>query len=483
MRNSKTIISILSVSIACCLFFSGCGKSDQSETVSLTQGSLESTITETGTVIFDEEYDVTSLVGGKIISASFKEGDSIKKGDVLYKIDSVDLTNQIASTKVSLEKANEAYNQSLAAKRDLTLTSKTSGLVTTVYAHTGDYIQPGTKIADVVDCDYMKLTVPFSLPNDSGLYQGMNAEVCLTATGATVSGTITKIYESSQSYDGGKKGTSIEIKIQNPGALKSGDIAYAKIGEYSSISTGILENQTQQTIVATASGEISELHIREGDKIYAGTKVAQIKNDSITNSVNNTALTVKEIQTNLSQLENKLNDYTITSPIDGVILTKIAKESDIASPGVPLVTIADVGKLYVNTEIDEIYIKDLHIGLKTKVVPQNQKDMIYEGTVNRIDDNGIEKNGVTYYKVRIELDDTEGLIEGMNVDVSIITGTKDDALYLPKSTVSGNKVVVVDGRKEETREVKTGLKTDEYIEITEGLEKDEKVKLTRGEEK
>ena len=95
----------------------------------------------------------------------------------------------------------------------------------------------------------------------------------------------------------------------------------------------------------------------------------------------------------------------------------------------------------------------------------------------------LKKNGVTYYKVRIELDDTEGLIEGMNVDVSIITGTKDDALYLPKSAVSGNKVIVVDGRKEEERDVKTGLKTDEYIEITGGLEKDEKVKLTRGEEK
>ena len=481
MKCKKKLLSLLSVTLVCALLFSGCGKSGDTETVTLTQGSLETTVDETGTVVFDEEYDVTSLVGGKITSAPFNEGDSVKKGDVLYQINNVDLANQIASAKVGLDKANEAYRQCVASKSDLTLTAKASGLVTAVYAHKGDYVQPGTRILDIVESDYMKLTVPFSLPENNGIYQGMNAEICLTATGATVTGSVTKIYESSQSYEGGKRGTNIEIKIQNPGALKSGDIAYAKIGEISSISTGSLENLTEQTIVATASGEIAELSVREGDRIYAGTKIAQIKNDSITNSVKNAELNIKEIQTNISQLESKLSDYTITAPIDGVVLTKIAKESDIASPGTPLVTIADVGKLYVNTEIDEIYIKDLHVGLKTKVQLQNQSDTTYEGKVNRIDDSGIEKNGVTYYKVRIELENTDGLIEGMNVDVSIITGTKENAWYLPKEAVSGNKVTVVNGRKEETREVETGIKNNEYVEIISGLEKDDKVKIVRGE--
>jgi HlyD family secretion protein len=471
--NKKMRLFCIAALLMCLI--SGCSTAKEQKTMTLQTGTLQTTITETGTVVFDDEYTVTSLVPAKILSANFAESDNISKGQVLYTLDNVDLKNQVAQVRVSLEKANEAYRQNQNAASDLTVSSHASGLVTTVYAHVGDYITVGGKIADVVESDVLKLTIPFSVPDETIVYSGMPADVIMSADGSVVQGTVRKVYASSQSFEGGKKGVNIEISLQNPGALKKGDIAFAKIGEYSSVISGTLENETEQTIVSVQTGEIISLTVHEGDRVQIGTTVMRLKNDAITNAVSTTGLNIKDIQTNLSQLEDKLGDYIITSPIDGVVIRRTAKEADIAAVGVPLATLADKGQLYVDADIDEIYIKDISVGQNAEVTIQGQSDSIYSGRVNRIDDSGKEKNGVTYYKVRIELDNIDGLIAGMNTDIKIITNSKKDAKYLPVGAVNDNKVVVLENKKETPKAVTTGIKTKDYIEILSGIDETEQI--------
>ena len=475
-------ISLLCVTALMICLISGCSTAKERTTVTLQTGTLETTVTETGTVVFDDEYSVTSLVAAKILSANFDEGDTVTKGQILYKLDNVDLENQIAQVKISLEKANEVYRQNQNAAKDLTVSAHATGLVTKVYAHVGDYITVGSKIADVVESDILKLTIPFSVPDEANIYNGMQADVIMAADGSIVQGTVRKVYASSQAYEGGKKGISIEITLHNPGALKKGDTAFAKIGEYSSVISGTLENETEQTIVSTQTGEIISLSIHEGDRVSSGTAVMKLKNDTITNSVKTTELNIKDIQTNLSQLETKLGDYVITSPIDGVVISRTAKETDLAAVGIPLATLADKGRLYVDTNIDEIYIKDISVGQNAAVTIQGQADVVYTGRVNKIDDSGTEKNGVTYYKVRIELDNIDELIAGMNMDVKIITGSKKDAKYLPIGAVKGNEVVVLENKKEVEKTVTIGIRTKEYVEILDGIDETEQI-IVGGNEK
>lgn len=475
MNKIKKTISIICVSALCTGLFSACTKNDSADYATVAKGEIEQTVTETGTVKFDDEYTVTSLASGKILSANFEEGDSVKKGDILYVIDDVDLRNQIEQTEIALEKANEAKRQTKNAEGDLSLYSKTSGLVTKVYAHIGDYVTPGTPILDVVESNYMKLTVPFVFSDNSNLYAGMNVNVVMTVNGAEVSGVIERVYESTQSFDGGRRGTNVEIKVQNPGALKKGDTAYAKINGISSVSSGMLENYTDQTVVASQSGEVIKLLASEGKNISYGTLLMQVKNDSVTNSFSNSTLNVKDIETALSQLKEKLDDYVVKAPIDGVVITKTAKESDIISSGAPLAVVADTEKLYVNAEIDEMYISDIQKRQRARALLQNGEAKEYQGFVRKISDSGTEKNGVTYYNVEIELDAADGLIEGMNMDIFVITSAKENALYLPREYVNGNRVTVLTDKKPKEIEVKTGIKNDKFIEITDGLVEGEKV--------
>lgn len=282
MVKMKKAIGIICICALCAGLFSSCGKNNDADAVILTKGTIEQVVTETGTVKFDDEYTVTSLVSEKILTANFEEGDTVKKDDILYTIDDVDLRNQIEQTEVSLEKAKEAQKQAGNASSDLSLYSKTAGLVTKVYVHKGDYVGPGTPICEVVESDYMKLTIPFSLPENTNVYNGMNVKVVMTVNGAEVTGVVNKVYETTQSFDGGRRGKNIEIKIQNPGALKKGDTAYAEFDGISSLSSGTLENFTEQTIVASQSGEITNLPVSEGKNISSGNLVMQVKNDSVT---------------------------------------------------------------------------------------------------------------------------------------------------------------------------------------------------------
>lgn len=476
MVKIKKAISIICICVLCAGLFSGCAKNDNADAVILTKGTIEQVVTETGTVKFDDEYTVTSLVAGKILTANFEEGDTVKKNDVLYTVDDVDLRNQIEQAEVSLEKAKEVWRQAQNASRDLSLYSAPAGLVTKVYVHKGDYVGNGTPICEVVDSDCMKLTIPFSLPENTDVYNGMNVKVVMTVNGAEVTGSVSKVYETAQSFDGGRRGKNIEIKIKNPGALKKGDTAYAEINGISSLSSGTLENFTEQTIVASQTGEIINLPVSEGKNISSGTLVMRVKNDSITNSVSNSRLNVKDIETSLSQMKEKLDDYVIKAPADGVVISKTAKESDIAALGTPLAVVADTERLYVNAQIDEMYIKDIWKGQKARASLQNGEAEEYQGVVRQISDSGVEKSGVAYYDVEIELDCADGLVEGMNMDITVIISEKENALYLPKEYVTGgNKVTVLSRNKKVERTVKTGIKNDKFVEITDGLKRNEKV--------
>ena len=49
---------------------------------------IQLTLSATGTIEPANQYDVTSTVQGEVLSCTFEEGDEVKKGDVLYEIDS-----------------------------------------------------------------------------------------------------------------------------------------------------------------------------------------------------------------------------------------------------------------------------------------------------------------------------------------------------------------------------------------------------------
>ena len=88
----------------------------------------------------------------------------------------------------------------------------------------------------------------------------------------------------------------------------------------------------------------------------------------------------------IGQVDDMLRQAVITSPIDGVILSKYAEQGEFAAPGRALFKVADVSQMRLRAYITADLLTNVKIGQKVKVyADQGDKGRKeYEGTVSCI---------------------------------------------------------------------------------------------------
>jgi multidrug efflux pump subunit AcrA (membrane-fusion protein) len=86
------------------------------ETLSASRGDLSVEVFGIGNVDAEHIYSITSQTGGKILNLYTDEGKWVKKGDVLVKIDSIDIPQQLKEAQIAVQKASSEAN---ATKKEL----------------------------------------------------------------------------------------------------------------------------------------------------------------------------------------------------------------------------------------------------------------------------------------------------------------------------------------------------------------------------
>ena len=460
---------------------SGCSGSDQDEyrTVQPDTGPVEYRVEDTGTVTYADNYTIVPTVSGTVTECTFQEGDSVTAGQTLYTIDSDALEDQIVQAQLSVDSAQASLSQAQAACADLTVVSHASGSVTAVNVHVGDMISAGTPVAQVVDSLNLKLTVPFSLEDAAALTPGAAAVISFPGMADTLTGTVVRVYDTPVALSGSRTGVNVEFSFRNPGPLASGASAMASVNGVQCMEAGTIAYATEQAIYSAQSGQVLTLSIQEGESVTAGQTILTLKNDSLTNAVTNASLQVRSAQTSLSQLMDQRADYTVTAPVDGTILSRTVKQGDLAAAGSPMAVLAQPEALCVHASIDEQYIDRVGTGQSVSITftTDTGEQRTYTGSVRRVEDTGVTSGGVTDYTVEIALDDTDGLRDGMNVSVSILTEGKENCLRVPVKAVDGDTIQVLRNGKAETVTVETGLWGSDYVEILSGITEEDTIVL------
>ncbi len=460
---------------------SGCSGSDQDEyrTVQPDTGPVEYRVEDTGTVTYADNYTIVPTVSGTVTECTFQEGDSVTAGQTLYTIDSDALEDQIVQAQLSVDSAQASLSQAQAACADLTVVSHASGSVTAVNVHVGDMISAGTPVAQVVDSLNLKLTVPFSLEDAAALTPGSAAVISFPGMADTLTGTVVRVYDTPVALSGSRTGVNVEFSFRNPGTLASGASAMASVNGVQCMEAGTIAYATEQAIYSAQSGQVLTLSIQEGESVTAGQTILTLKNDSLTNAVTNASLQVRSAQTSLSQLMDQRADYTVTAPVDGTILSRTVKQGDLAAAGSPMAVLAQPEALCVHASIDEQYIDRVGTGQSVSITftTDTGEQRTYTGSVRRVEDTGVTSGGVTDYTVEIALDNTDGLRDGMNVSVSILTEGKENCLRVPVKAVDGDTVQVLRNGKTETVTVETGLWGSDYVEILSGITEEDTIVL------
>lgn len=444
---------------------------------------IVSSITGSAVVKPKDQYSITALVTGDVLSADFEQGDIVNEGDVLYCIDASDAENSIQSANIAVERSQNNYNNAIESQNDLTIRSDISGKIETLYIKKGDTVSAGQKIADIYDDSVLQLTLPFNESDIASVKSGATATVHISGTGESLIGTVADVRSATYVKTGNMLVRDVMIRVQNPGALTIADTAVATIGNVSCNDIGTFEYEFSKTITAKVSGEVSKLFVSKNDKILAGGVLAQLTSDSVSDSVKNSALSLRESQISRDNAQKRLEDYTITAPISGTVVKKNIKAGDKldnAGASTVMAVIYDMSSLEFELSVDELDIKNIKMEQPVTITSDALEGMVYHGQVTSISVNGTTENGVTTYPVTVEiLDFDEQLLPGMNIDAEIVTSHVENALCVPVSAVNRGNTVYVKGKKTDENDrapegfysvkVETGAYNDEWIEITSGL--------------
>ena len=439
---------------------------DQSvSTATVKRTDISSELTASSSLSPKDTYEVTSLVEGEVIEANFEEGDVVEKGQVLYRIDASSMDSDLSSAETSLQRAKESaqtaqsdYAEETARIAGNTYRSTASGYIKTLYIKEGDKVNSGMKIADLYDDSAMKITVPFLSGEAAEINVGDEAAVILEDTGEQISGTVTVVSSMEETLSGGRLVKNVTVEVSNPGGLTTDTAASVTVDGFVCSAEGTFKAKTETTLSVELSGnkslEIENLLIHEGSYVDKNSDLFQVTAKTAEEYLKEFKDAVESADDNLENAENKLDntqdsvdDYTITAPISGTVITKNAKVGDKISKNssgtTTMAVIYDLSTMTLEMSVDELDVSSIKVGQSVEITADAVEGETFTGTVTNVSLQSSYSNGVTNYPVTVTLDDTGSLLPGMNVDAKIILDSSEDALVIPASALMrGNRVYV-----------------------------------------
>lgn len=439
-----------------------------------------------GTINAADSYTVKSLVTGTVLTADFELGDTIQKGDVLYVIDSSDVEGDLESAQLSVSQAQRSYDDAADARN---VRTKIGGEVSSFAVAAGDAVQAGQTVATVRDTSVMLLAVDFPAAEAQSFAVGQAAQVMPDTTFEVLNGTIRSVSGADPSGDASLMTCTVTIAVPNAGSLTTAQAAVAQVNGVSSLNSAHFAYQREETVVAAASGTVSELCVREGSTVRQDDVLLRITGKDLDKQAQNAADNLRSAELRMSSAERNISHYTIDAPISGTIVDKKVKAGDKLSANDTamqnLCTIYDMSYLEMKLNVDELKIRSLEVGQEVEITADAVPGETYKGVISSILVAGTTANGSTSYPVTVRIDDMGELLPGMNATAKITTASVKNVLALPNAAlVRGSYVLVTkdspSAANAETSKtapdgyvyvkVTTGISDDDYIEVKSGLQ-------------
>ncbi len=439
-----------------------------------------------GTINAADSYTVKSLVTGTVLTADFELGDTIQKGDVLYVIDSSDVEGDLESAQLSVSQAQRSYDDAADARN---VRTKIGGEVSSFAVAAGDAVQAGQTVATVRDTSVMLLAVDFPAAEAQSFAVGQAAQVMPDTTFEVLNGTIRSVSGADPSGDASLMTCTVTIAVPNAGSLTTAQAAVAQVNGVSSLNSAHFAYQREETVVAAASGTVSELCVKEGSTVRQDDVILRITGKDLDKQAQNAADNLRSAELRMSSAERNISHYTIDAPISGTIVDKKVKAGDKLSANDTamqnLCTIYDMSYLEMKLNVDELKIRSLEVGQEVEITADAVPGETYKGVISSILVAGTTANGSTSYPVTVRIDDMGELLPGMNATAKITTASVKNVLALPNAAlVRGSYVLVTkdspSAANAETSmtapdgyvyvKVTTGISDDDYIEVKSGLQ-------------
>ena len=176
---------------------------------------------------------------------------------------------------------------------------------------------------------------------------------------------------------------------------------------------------------------------------------------------------VAQAQAAVANALANLQNAQIVAPITGIITQQDAKIGQLATPGVPLVSLIGDGGFEVDAGASETDVGKLAIGDKVRMTLDAFPNETFAGSVFYIAPAQTNTQGVITYQVKVSFDKPDSRLKsGLTANLTIQTRRKDAVLILPQYAILQNdggifvKILLPDHKTATTTPITLGLQDE-----------------------
>lgn len=254
--------------------------------------------------------------------------------------------------------------------------------------------------------------------------------------------------------------------------------------------SGAISENELDTFVQAQRSAIASLRSAEFQAEEARQRLADVRNDPQPEAIAQAEARLLQAQAQLEATQVLLEETRIRAPFSGIITQRFATEGAFVTPttsasdassATSTAIVALASDLEIVAEVPEADIAEIRPGQAVEIRADAFPDDLFEGVVQVIAPEAIERQNVTLFQVRIDLSTGEDqLLSNMNVTVAFIGQQVDNALVVPTVAVitqSGRTGVLVPGDQNRIRfkPVTLGSQAGDRIQILEGLAEGDRV--------
>ena len=484
-----------------------------------------------------DEVRVSSKMGGKIVALYFDEGDKVKSGQILVSFDNDDITAQllqaesgldaakavlaeleqgarteevqvyktqvlnaeisVQDVQVNLENTKNQVQASLDSAYASALTSLQGAAnfgknaILTISdiqkAHFNSNDQEGSRVQNA------KAIVVQSFLG--GRYAGRWETKFISELGGGMFGIVNNVH-SDQAFDdidstllemsaalNEIRQTLNTIPISNSlsSAEKTNLIAQKTIidGQIAAIS-GSQQGISVQKIANNSLVSAAEINLNSvlGALKNAQDQLVLIESGASSEQVAAQKARVKLAQANVCQVQARLSETIIKSPITGIVNDKYIEAGEFAAPGQPLVTVINTDSIAIELGLTEFDIGYVWLGQEVRINLAAYPDEEFIGHIYYI--SQVADLMTKKFPIKIQLKNTNKHIKaGMVAQARIITKQEENIMAVPKESVfmegDQEKIYLVNDGLVEIKTIKTELFNGSELKVIEGLSEEDEI--------
>jgi multidrug efflux pump subunit AcrA (membrane-fusion protein) len=459
------------------------------ERITVEKGSVENRVVATGKVIARSQTSIAFARPGRVAEVIVKEGEKVKAGQALARLDSTDLKTAADQQWANYLSALAAYSQTVKGPTASDITAAEAAVTSAEAAYNDLGRKPSANslaslrstIANAeTTLRQRQSAIGTASPELASVTEALQtAEATLKVRQAA--------YDRRAARDPGVGASSEALDLERA----TNDWNTARANYDRALQNGQVDLERAQNDLARAKADYNARFEKPTAAQFASAQaqIEQAKKNlaalqPAAELIQQRDAQAKQAWFGWKSADDALKNATITAPFDGLVTKVNINIGDWANTGVGAVQLADFAVPVFEMDVDEVDLGSVKPGQSARVRLQTYPESPLDATVESVSLVGTTAGAVVTYKVKLALGkaqsgETPSILVNMSGTGEIVTAQATDALVIPTRALvidtttrafSVQKLLGSgDQAKIESVPVRLGFRDADRVEVVDGI--------------